>query len=378
MTVCPELETVASKAVRGVSVVTDPRKSPRYEMPSPVSRAVGWLDLTASHRTFFWMRSSLSPPVCIRSFTRSGCLVVFLWTGEMGSSSYFTYKRNGSRTDCSATDQQYQFSPSVPWKVFAHVLLGCYKPLLNVHRGPQQSGFTPADQPMPQSWPWGFLLSCIRSFSAPSLWHGSLECRLRLQGIGTPDTVLTLLRDLHSGTGARVKIGPETFHRFTTTSGVRHWCILALACFCHAIEWIIKNMSGLKSVTLVRCAVTALDYAYYIALPASQLLYLELCLSGFSAAARTMGLIVSWPKTKVQCFDPSGTLSNVIIEGNPMESVKSCSYHGSIQDPSDRCSPDILRRIGITASSIGSLSQIWRWERMSLRTILRVDMTCIF
>jgi len=64
-----------------------------------------------------------------------------------------------------------------------------------------------------------------------------------------------------------------------------------------------------------------LDYADDIALPASQLSDLELCLSGFSAAARTMVLNVSWPKTKVQCFDPGGTSSDVIIEGHPVESV---------------------------------------------------------
>jgi len=67
-------------------------------------------------------------------------------------------------------------------------------------------------------------------------------------------------------------------------------------------------------------------------------------------------------------FNPCGTSSIVIIEGNPVESVKSFCYLGGVQDPSGRCSPDMLRQIGISASSMGSLSLIWRRERLSLRT----------
>jgi len=117
----------------------------------------------------------------------------------------------------------------------------------------------------------------------------------------------------------------------------------------------MEQLSGLKSVTLGRYTFTDLDYADDIALPASQLSDLETGLSGFTAAARPMGLNVSWLKTKVQSFEPGGVSSDVIIEGNTVESVKSFCHLGSVQDSSGRCSPDILYRMGIAPSSNGLL-----------------------
>jgi len=98
---------------------------------------------------------------------------------------------------------------------------------------------------------------------------------LALQGISTPDTVLNLFRDLHSGIGARVRVGLESFDRFTITYGVRQWCILAPARFCRATDWIMEHMSGLKNVPLGRYTVTDLDCADDIALPVPQLPDLE-------------------------------------------------------------------------------------------------------
>jgi len=166
---------------------------------------------------------------------------------------------------------------------------------------------------------------------------------LALQGIDTPDTVLNLLRDLHSGTGARIR------RRRPTTASQQHpesdRGVSAMArqnraptLFCRALDWIMEHMSGLKGVTLCRYTVTNLDYADDIALPASQLPDLKTCLSGFSVVARTMGLNVSWLTTKVQCFDLGGAPSDVIIEGN---SVESCYCYLGVQDSSGKDAREI-------------------------------------
>jgi len=221
--------------------------------------------------------------------------------------------------------------PSVPGKVFTYVLqLGRPKPILQVHRRPQQSGFTPgrstddailalmllAELPREFQRPlhvaYVDLKSAFDSVDSSALW-------LCLQGISTPDVVLNLLRNLHSGTDACLRVGSATSDRFTTTSRVRQGYVLAPALFCRAIDWIIEHMSGLKGVTLGRHTFTDLDYADDIALPATQLSDLETYLSGFSAAAQPLSLNVSWPKTKVQWFDPGGVSSDVIIEGNLVE-----------------------------------------------------------
>jgi len=111
--------------------------------------------------------------------------------------------------------------------------------------------------------------------------------------------------------------------------------------------------------TLSTYTVTDLDNADDIALPASVARPWDVPV-GILNGRPDYGLKCGLAEDEGAVFDPGGTSSDVIIEGNPVESVKSFCYVGSVQDSSGRCSPDILRRIGIAPSSMGSLSRIWR------------------
>jgi len=127
-----------------------PPQSQKYEMPSPVSRVVGRLDLTASHRTFLRARSSLSPPVCIRSFTGSGSLVAFQHFCEMGSSSYFT-NATAPNLIAPATDQ-YHFTPSL--ERYSHMYCSGAINRINMFIAVLSNlASHPADQPITRSWP---------------------------------------------------------------------------------------------------------------------------------------------------------------------------------------------------------------------------------
>jgi len=53
----------------------------------------------------------------------------------------------------------------------------------------------------------------------------------------------------------------------------------------------------------------------YILLPISDYDKLVPCLTQFSLSAGTMGLNVSWSKTKIQCLGRSGSLSDVRLKG---------------------------------------------------------------
>jgi len=67
-------------------------------------------------------------------------------------------------------------------------------------------------------------------------------------------------------------------------------------------------------------------------------------------SAGTMGLNVSWSKTKIQCLGRSGPLSDVRVQGQDIDSVDRFCYLGSLQDSDGRSGPDILCRLGIAAS----------------------------
>jgi hypothetical protein len=296
------------------------------------------------------------------------------------------YKGKGSKTECSS------YRPisllSVPGKVFGHVLLKRLNPLFKEHRRPEQSGFTAGRSTTDAILALRLLAELHREFQRPlhvayvdlksafdsvdrsALW-------LALKGIGVPDTLLRLLQDLHTSTGARVRVGCTTSERFSTTSGVRQGCVLAPALFCRAIDWIMEHMQGLGGVTVGAYAFTDLDYADDIALPVSSPNELSSCLSGFSEASKSVGLNVSWPKTKVQCLGAAAPPADVDVAGLQVECVNQFCYLGSILDTSGRCRLDMQRRIGLAASHMNSLARVWSQRKLSLATKLRIYVSCI-
>jgi len=155
------------------------------------------------------------------------------------------YKGKGSLSECSS------YRPIsllfVSGKVFAHILLARIQPLLDKFRRPQQSGFTAGRSTMDAILALRLLAELDRNFNRQlhvayidiksafdsvdrvALWKA-------LRGSGMPPFLLQLIRDLHTGTTARVRTPQGMSDVFYTTSGVRQGCILAPALFCCAID----------------------------------------------------------------------------------------------------------------------------------------------
>ena len=164
------------------------------------------------------------------------------------------YKGKGPRDNCS------NYRPisllSVPGKVFAHVLLARIHPLLIKNRRPQQSGFTAGRSTVDAILALRLLAELHRAFNRPlhvayidvksafdsvdrsALWKV-------LQAEGMPPSLLQLIRNLHTGTTARVRTHNGLSASFSTASGVRQGCILAPDLFCSAIDWLMEMLSHL-------------------------------------------------------------------------------------------------------------------------------------
>jgi len=112
------------------------------------------------------------------------------------------YKEKGQRNVCS------NYRPisllSVPGKVFAHVLLGRIKPLLEAKRRPQQSGFTAGRSTMDAILALRLLSEIHREFDRP-LYVAYVDLKAAfdsvdrlalwkaLRGMGTPSIILNLI-----------------------------------------------------------------------------------------------------------------------------------------------------------------------------------------
>jgi len=105
--------------------------------------------------------------------------------------------------------------------------------------------------------------------------------------------------------------------------------------------------------------------------------YLPAAFVGFSAALKTMCLDVLWTKTEMKSLGTGPSISSIVVVGQNVEGVTSFTYMGSVIGSSCRSGPDIIRKISIASTSMGSLSQVWSQGRLSVVSKLRIYNTSI-
>ena len=291
------------------------------------------------------------------------------------------YKGKGPRNTCSS------YRPisllSVPGKVFCHVLLARLQPLLISKRRPQQSGFTAGRSTVDAILALRLLSEIHREFNRPlhvafvdlksafdsvdrvTLWKA-------LRGVGVPKLILDIIEDLHSGSCAKVRIGSELSSQFLTSSGVRQGCVLAPALFCRAIDWIMERVSQTSGIYAGSHHFTDLDYADDVTLFGTDKDSLVSLLQTFESTASSLGLHLSWQKTKVQTLGAGPPISSVTVNGQCVEAVEDFVYLGSCQSSSGRCHPDIMWLIGLASSAMRAMQRVWSLRSLSLPTKLRL------
>ena len=96
-------------------------------------------------------------------------------------------------------------------------------------------------------------------------------------------------------------------------------------------------------------------------------------LKRFDDAATTMGLHTSWVMTKLQNIGHGPPPQSVSVDGHLVEVTDRFVYLGSTVDSTGYSGTDILRRLGLASPVMGQLDRVWRQNRLSLATKLRVN-----
>ena len=133
-----------------------------------------------------------------------------------------------------------------------------------------------------------------------------------MRGIGVPDLLMRLIQDLHDGSGAQLRMGSQKSDHFTTRSGVRQGCVLAPSLFCRAMDWILQRMPSSCDIRVGQASFTDDDYADNVALLGRKESDLQSSLHHFNCNANSVGLNVSWAKTKIQSTGGRLTLNNIV------------------------------------------------------------------
>jgi len=207
---------------------------------------------------------------------------------------------------------------------------------------------------------WQLQTHLISLLSVPafdSVDRNALWKALRARGI--PDTLLHLIEDIHTHTGATVRIGNKFSRRFATTSGVRQRCVLAPALFLVAIDWILNHLAPDVGTTVGQRHFTDLTYADDAAIFMCDVTQAASTLQSFNTIAASLGLRISWAKTKLHNVGAGNPPTTLFLDGAPVEGVEEFIYLVSKQSSSGYCRPDMLRFVKLTVYTVSHKNVIF-------------------
>ena len=85
-----------------------------------------------------------------------------------------------------------------------------------------------------------------------------------------------------------------------------------------------------------------------------------------------MDLHTNWHKTKIQNIGTGDASRTVHIDNQAVETVSKFTYLGCDIDSEGYSYPEVHRRLGIAGSIMAQLDNVWRPQRLSLSTKLRI------
>ena len=292
------------------------------------------------------------------------------------------YKGRGERRDCG--NYRGISLLSVPGKLFARIILDRIRPHLIKHQRAEQSGFTPKKSTVDRILALRVLVERRREYDKPfyaafvdfrkafdSVHRGALWDLLRLRGI--PAEILRLIRALYTDTESAVRWGGDTSEYFPVNAGVRQGCVLApslfSACMDHVMERAIGR--GIGGVSFANERFTDLDFADDAVIFAETESGLAAFLGALGQEAESLGLRVSWAKTKIMRFardtvdQPCSVAAGT---GELVEVVDVFPYLGARVTPDGTSLREVDRRLGLGWGVMFSLGdRIWRSRYLSRR-----------
>ena len=189
-----------------------------------------------------------------------------------------------------------------------------------------------------------------------------------LQGIGVPDHLTCLLRNLYAGQEATVQTGHGTTHWFQIGKGVRQGFILSPCLFILHAEDIMRNAWMEEAQAGIRIAgrnINKLRYADDTTLKAECEEELKSLSMKVKEASKNVGLKLNIQKTKIMA---SGPITSWQIDGETMETVTVFILRGSKITADGNCSHEIKRRLLLGRKIMTNLDSIFKSRDITLPT----------
>ena len=327
------------------------------------------------------------------------------------------YKNKGDRSVCG--NSRGISLLSVAGKIMAKILLGRLIPSISEDILPEtQAGFRPNRSTSDMIFVSRQLLEKCREQHRP-LFVGFLDLSKAFDTVdreilwavlsraGCPDKFIRLVRLLHDGMRAKVRVGSLESEPFDVSGGVKQGCVLAPVLFNIFIQCVTfllhqrldagagahisfrtdRNLFDLKKLKArtkrKNTRVLELQYADDCTLVAHTPTDLQSALTAASAIYETFGLKVNTDKTEVLCWSPGGDSENspteFHIENSALKIVKDFKYLGTYLSSDCRMDREVENRISHASSAYYRLRRrVFHNHNLSLTTKIKVyDAVCL-
>lgn len=280
------------------------------------------------------------------------------------------------------------------YKIFSTILCERLKPYLNDIIGSYQCGFRPGKSTTDQIFTLRRLLEKTLEFQIDthhlfidfkqaydSIERSSLFTSMRTFGI--PSKLNRLCWLTLANTDSVVKIGSETSEQFTTKQGFRQGDALSCDFFNLCLEKIIRDSKTHHEKGCIYTKSTQiLGYADDIDIIGRRKEDVENSFLEIEKAAGVMGLKVNASKTKYMLATRNESAfrnfgQNVNIGPNNFEVVKEFVYLGSLVNPSNNTSEEIIRRIVLGSRCLYGLNHLLRSKHLTRSTKIQIYNTLI-
>jgi exonuclease III len=375
--------------------------SPEDNITAEMLKAGGWILTQWLHRVLVAAWSTTRAP---SDFKRAAIINIY---------------KKGDRMDC--TNYRGISLLSVPGKVYTVLILGRVKSLLDAKLLEHQAGFRPGRSCADQIFTLRNLMSISKSDQQP-LYMCFIDLQkaydtvnrtylwLVLEQYGIPSHLLELLRDLHTGTEAHVRVGGEKSEWFSIDQGVRQGCVIAPMLFNMFMDFVVRHAlhtfgSDRGVEFLYRIGkdlfpsrksnedqfIPLLLYADDLVLLSTNRTLLHDMIYHLEAWTQRWGLTISVPKTKIlssswdtsheervfhiQDFDSFDDHDDtdrdddplvVRLRGEQVGSVDHFSYLGSFLSSDGSLDKEISNRISKAAASFSRLANgLWNNSHIS-------------
>ena len=199
-----------------------------------------------------------------------------------------------------------------------------------------------------------------------------------LQGMGIPDHLTCLLRNLYACQEATVRTGHETTDWFKVEKGVRQGCILSPCLFNLYAEYVMRN-AGLDElqagINIARRNTNNLRYADDTTLMAESEEELKSLLMKVKEESKKVSLKLNIQKMKIMA---SGSITSWQIDVETMETVRDFIFLGSKITADGDCSHEIKRHLLLGRKVMTNLDSIFKSRDITFPTKIHLVKAMVF